>query len=407
MSLFSAAALASILAAQEPDAATKGSLAEPMDAAEVRERIALLEKMLPTSADRGAVLYLLASSKEHLGETLEALKLLKECVERDEGFDPSGDPVFAGLRPSHDFQVLVDRVHQKFPVVAKARLALETEEKDLIPEGLAWDASRNVFYLGSLAQRKIVKISPDNQAGEFAPSAHETILPVLGIRLDPGDNSVWANSADETTGRSELLHLSGEGALLGRFALTDAGKHELNDLAIRKNGEIFITDSASNLVFRFEPSTHTFAPVHLHRETFAPNGITLGEDDNALYIADDLGIIRLDLATATSQDVAPAPRSTMAGADGLYWYKGSLIAIQNDIGTPRVAAFRLAKDGLRATQANILEYRSPFTILPTTGAIRDSDFYFISNSGLDNLNDGKIMDVTALQRTRIAMLHLP
>jgi hypothetical protein len=115
----------------------------------------------------------------------------------------------------------------------------------------------------------------------------------------------------------------------------------------------------------------------------------------------------VDLASGASADVNPGTRNTLAGVDGLYWHKGSLIAIQNGIGSPRVAAFRLSKDGLRVTQTMVLENRSALTILPTTGAIKGNDFYFIVNSQIDNMNDDKVLDTTKLARVRIGMVRLP
>ena len=126
-----------------------------------------------------------------------------------------------------------------------------------------------------------------------------------------------------------------------------------------------------------------------------------------LYVADGVGVVKIDLADNSSRDVDPGPRNTMAGADGLYWRNGSLIAVQNGIGSPRVAAFKLPNDGNRVTQVTVLENRTQFTALPTTGAIRGSDFYFIANSQIDNLNGDKIMDVTKLAAVRIAVARLP
>jgi hypothetical protein len=83
------------------------------------------------------------------------------------------------------------------------------------------------------------------------------------------------------------------------------------------------------------------------------------------------------------------------------------VAVQNGIGTPRVAMFKLSSDGARVSRITILEYRTKLSTLPTTGAIRGSDFYFISNAQLDNLNGDKILDATRLEPVRIAVLHLP
>jgi len=354
----------------------------------------------------GAALYFLAAAKQHLRETREALALLKECLALQEGFDPSGDPTFLGLKEMKEFSTLTENVHRNFPVVAQAREAIRTTEKDLVPEGLAYAAQRNVFYLSSLNRRKIVEIGRDGNISDFVPSDRFGLLPVLGIRISPSDDTVWADSFADS-GRTELLHFDSVGKLLGRFKPEGSAKHGFNDLVIRKNGEVITTDSLANAVLRFDPVAGSFSPLPVHRPLFYPNGITLSEDDHTLYVADSLGVVRVDLANGESRDVDPGPRSTLAGIDGLYWHNGSLIGIQNGIGSPRVAAFRLSSDGLRVTRTTVLENRSNFCILPTTGAIRGSDFFFIVNSQIDNLNNDKVMDVTRLEAIRIGVLRLP
>lgn len=390
---------------QEQDE-VKGTPAEPADANQVREQIDAVQKLLPTLPDRGAALYFLAAAKQHLREDRDALALLKDCLALQEGFDPSGDPRFLGLKETKEFTTLVDAVHRDFPVVAQAREAFRTTERDLVPEGLAYDSQRNVFFLSSLNRRKIVEIGRDDIATDFVPADRYGLLPVLGIRLSPGDGTIWADSF-AGSGHTELLHFDASGKLLGRFKPQGAGVHGFNDLVVRKNGEVITTDSLANAVFRFDPATRAFTAIRLHRPVFYPNGIALSADGNTLYVADDLGVVAVDLRDAASRDVDPGPRSTLAGIDGLYWYNGSLIGVQNGIGSPRIAEFRLSSDGLHVTRTTVLENRTNFTALPTTGAIRGSDFYFIANSQIDNLNDDKVMDVTRLEAIRIGVLRLP
>jgi hypothetical protein len=397
-------------APQQKEEEVRGAPAEPDDAAEIRAQIAAVEKLLPTFPDRGAALYFLAAAKQHLGESREALDLLKQCMALDEGFDPGGGPEFAGLRGEHAFTEMVDRALQHFPLVSMARLALATEEKDLIPEGLAWDPKREVFYLSSLHRKKIVQITTASRASDFVPPQPEPLLPVLGIRLDPRDGSIWANTfqdAGRNAGKAQLLHISAKGEVLARFSPEGQARHGLNDLVVRKAGDVFATDSLADTVFRFDPAAKNFTPLRVHRPLLYPNGIALADDDHTLYIADTLGVIKYDVSDSSSVDVSPGPRATLAAIDGLYWYRGSLVAIQNGIGTPRVAAFKLSPDGAHVAHVTILEYRTTLAVLPTTGAIRGSDFYFISNSQLDNLNGDKILDSTRLERVRIAIVHLP
>src|SRR6267143_892073 len=384
----------------------KGVLAEPDDAAEVREQIAIAQKLKAVVPDRGAVLYFLSTARQHLGETREALLLLKECLKLREGFDPSGSPFFLGLKGTKEFDDLVASVHRDFPVIAGARLAFVTEEKDLVPEGLAYDAKQNLFYLGSLHRKKIVKIDSEGRVSDFVPAGRYALLPVVGIRVDPTDGTVWADTFLDA-GRTELVHFDSAGKLLGRFAPKDSAKHGFNDLVVRKNGEVITTDSLNNKVFRLDPHSGAFLALPVYRTLFYPNGISLADDDRSLYVADAVGIVKVDLADYSSRDVDPGPRNTTATADGLYWHNGSLIAVQNGMGSPRVAAFKLSKDGDRVTQVTVLENRTQFTALPTTGAIRGNDFYFIANSQIDNLNGDKIMDVTKLAAVRIAVVRLP
>jgi hypothetical protein len=394
------------LARSQDQEEIKGAPAEPTDAQEVREQIAAVQRLQPTLPDRGASLYFLAAAKQHLRETREALALLKECIALQEGFDPSGEPAFLELKSSKEFTTLVETAHRDFPVAAQAREAFRTTEKDLVPEGLAYDARRNVFYLGSLNRRKIVEIGRDGSVSDFVPADRLGLLPVLGIRLSPNDGTVWADSYTDS-GRTELLHFDAAGKLLGRFKPEDSAKHGFNDLVIRENGEVITTDSLANKVFQFDPAAKTFKALSMHRALFYPNGIALSEDERRLYVADSLGVVAVELASGESHDVDPGAKSTLAGIDGLYWHNGSLIGIQNGIGSPRIAAFHLSSDGLRVTRTTVLENRSNFSILPTTGAIRGSDFYFIANSQIDNLNNDKVMDVTRLEVIRIGVLRLP
>ncbi|HEV1995792.1 MAG TPA: hypothetical protein VGR03_15780, partial [Candidatus Acidoferrum sp.] len=183
----------------------KGTPAEPADAADVREQIAIVEKLKSIVPDRGAVLYFLSTAKQHLGETREALALLKECLALREGFDPSGEAAFLGLKGTKEFDDLVASVHRDFPAAAHARLAFVTDEKDLIPEGLTHDAKQNLFYLSSQYRRKIVKIDPQGRVSDFVPGDRYGLLPVLGIRLDASDGTVWADTFEDA-GRTEIVH---------------------------------------------------------------------------------------------------------------------------------------------------------------------------------------------------------
>lgn len=370
----------------------------------VRTEIATTEAVLPKLADRAAGQYLLATDYAALGDSEKALALLKQAVESDEGFDPSADRAFAPLKTNSGFQALVKRAAQKYPAVHRAQLAFTVAENDLIPEGLATNAG-DVFYLGSLNRRKIVQIR-NGATSDFVPSDRYDLLPVLGMKVDPEDHSLWANTGADSTGKSELVHFDATGKLLGRWAPPGDRKHLLNDLVLRGNREIYLTDSLANEAYRFDRETHSFTPLKLSRPLYYPNGIASSASGDLVFIADAFGVLRHDPKAGTSSEVIPGKAATLAGVDGMYWDRGWLVVVQNGIGLPRLARFQLSADGARVTESEILEYRSDFVELPTTGAIAKGKFYFICNSQLDNLRDEKIVDPSKLQPVRIGVVSL-
>jgi len=375
--------------------------------AEQKRQMELAQSLLGKTPDRAAILYFLAEQHALLQEPHEAIVNLKESLDLREGFDPAGDPIFSGLKSSPDFQKLVEQAHHDFPEVSHAKLAFVTKEKDLIPEGLAYDPTQDRLLLSSLHLKKIVGIplQPSGQIKDFVPNDRYNLLPVLGIRFDPSDATIWAASWIEN-GKTELLHFAKDGSLLGRYSPQETGKHGFNDLIALRNGTLFITDTPGNQIYRFDTKSKAFQVIPASRPLLMPNGITVSENGEEIYFADQFGIFRLNSRTGSCIELKPETHTTISGVDGLYWHHGALIAVQNGIGSPRIAVFQLSKEGSEVKKITILEYRSSFSTLPTTGAIVGDDFYFIVNSQLDNLNGDRILDPTRLEPVRIGVLSL-
>lgn len=372
----------------------------------LREETKVLEQMLPRLADRGAALFLLAHDYALLGESAKPLDLLKQCAALDEGFDPSSDKAFLSLRGDPEFHNLVEHVRQRTPSVHRAHVAFTVKQNDLFPEGLAVDVSKRMFYMGSEYHNKIVRISRAGEVTDFVSEGIYDLMPVGGVHVDPTDHSVWCATDPGKKNRSEIVHFDAQGKLLERYTPATAGQHVLNDLALRGRSEIYVTDTEGNHVFRFDRESHRFAELNLGRPVFEPNGITLSDNGDVLYVADDLGVIRMDLRTNTAHDLRPAPHDTLAGIDGLYWYEGTVVGIEYGTGAYRVMRWRLSPDGFQVTSSETLERGTEMVRNPTTGAILHGKFYFMANTGLENLDDGKIADPAKLGPLQIAILPL-
>jgi sugar lactone lactonase YvrE len=392
-------------ASQQDSAAAS---ARPADEQKVRAEIHSLENVLPKVPDRGAALFLLARQYAHLGELQKALALLKECVAIDAAFDPepAQSPSLRPLASNTEFRAMLEQVRRRYPPVHKASVAFTVPAKDLFPEGLAVDSEKHLFYMGSMHRRKIVKFGLEGSVSDFVKQHMYDLMPIGGVRVDPVDHSVWASTDAGEKHRPELLHFDAEGKLLERYASPGAMPHDLNDLVLRGSREIFTTDTEGHHVYRFDRASHSFTDMKLYRPVFYPNGITLSGDGNLLFVADMLGVIRVDLLSDESEDVDPGAHNTLSGVDGLYWNKGELLGVQYGTGAYRVMRWQLSPNSRKLTASETLEYRTDLVSDPTTGAVLGDNFYFIANTGIYNLEDDKIVDSAKLEPVHIAVVAL-
>jgi hypothetical protein len=135
-------------------------------------------------------------------------------------------------------------------------------------------------------------------------------------------------------------------------------------------------------------------------------GIALSSDGKTVFVAHAFGIVRMDLNGESITELR-APRSiSLAQIDGLYYWQGSLIAIQNGFGPNRIVRLQLTPDGKAVSSGAVLEFRSPNLELPTTGTILRGRFYFIVNSQIDHEDDGKLRNEIDLKPIKIAVLAL-
>ena len=390
--------LSSFLLAQETPAAAGTPNADLV------KKIHTLEDLQSKIADHGAGLYILAIYYIRAGDLPKALDTLKRSVALDEGFDPAEDAEFAALHNNVEFESLLETARRHYPAMENARLAYIISEKDLIPEGLAAIPGDRGFYLGSLYHKKIVKISKDGTVSDFTVATQPEWADVCGIKVDSANFEVWAATCPDV-GTSELLHFGPNGKLIDRHSPTGPGPHELNDLVLRGEKEAYVTDTLGHQVLRFDRGSNTFTPLSFSRPLRQPNGIAISDDGSQLYVADEFGVFQVNLPPGAGKEIQPEPRSTLAGIDGLYWYRGNLVAVQN-IGMRRIILARLSAGSQPTAKVEVLENRSNLITSPTTGAIAGTNFYFISNSQIENLRDEKILDPSKLAPVMISVLPL-
>ena len=375
-------------------------------------------RLAPTSPVIG---YHYARALALTGETDRALALLDRLAR--EGavsvFDAPTDSAFAGLTGRPAFRDIRERITRARQPVSRSRAAFELAERDLIPEGTAYDVRTGTLYLSSFYKRKIVAVAADGTARDFTAPAQDGLGPVAGLEVDPRRGELWAatmhlpggpvpvlDSSMIGTGAVHRYELAG-GRLLRRYTLPPSGniRHGFNDLTVLPSGDVYLTDSESGGIYAIREGTDTVVAVFPPGTYLFPNGITRSDDGRTLFIAHGGGIDRVDVAERRRRPIAAPDTLNLSWVDGLAYYRNSLIAHQpSSFG--RVIRVRLDAAQARVTGAEVLERHHPRFAQPTTGELAGDRYYYIANAQLRRFRDGKIFPWAELDLVLILMVDL-
>jgi len=357
---------------------------------EVREVDAVFRKF-PTDA---SVLYQVASLHARAGHYAAAAEALHRMADLNTGLQPRPRD-FPGLDKSLEFRNLAFAIQKKNPPRQNARLAYEIPEGDLVPEGIAWSQTTRKFYLGSV-KRKIVALAEDGSVMDFVKPAADGLGQVVGLRVDDQRGELWAVSEAMGTKPPDLVvgvfrYKLSDGSLVHAYAIEGAERELLNDLAVAKDGSVYITATNAGALYRINPQTNQVEKFLPDGSLPDPNGITMSSDDRSVFVAGWYGLSRVNLKNKKIE-LLDHPDSIADGCiDGLYWYgKSDLIGIQNCNDDPgRVLDFHVLFDS-RIDKVTVLESYNPMFEGITTGAIAGDHFFFMANTQSRKLDkDGK------------------
>jgi sugar lactone lactonase YvrE len=175
----------------------------------------------------------------------------------------------------------------------------------------------------------------------------------------------------------------------------------LSTLALAPDGTVYAADGVNNAVYQVRND-------EFRRLFHAPllssiRGLAVSGDGKLLYMGDhERGLIGYDLANAKPFDI-PVPKTlALGGIDGVAWYKGALVVVQNGMQPNRVMRLSMTPDGRGVAGLHPIEANKPELSHPTLGTLAGDKFYFIANSQKGNYDRfGLLRDASKLEGTRI------
>ena len=326
------------------------------------------------------------------------------------------DPV----RTHPDFAAVQERFRRNLEPMVRSTVAFTLPQRDLMPESVAYDPVDDVYYLGSIYRRKVVRVDRKGQAQDFVPEARDGLWGVLGIKLDPARRELWVNASNlgaemamaipdtETVGQCGVFRYDlKSGALIQKYLAGNRSEPvAFNDLTLAPNGDVYISAGPDG-VYRIDRQADVLAP-------FLPvpgawiNGIAIAPDGESLYFANSgFGIEVVNLRTKARRLLSLPAGVVFNGVDGLYVHGESLVGIQNGVRPERVVQGFLSPQHDRITRIRVLESAHPSYDVPTTGVIVGNSLIYIATTQLGSIDqDGKLLPWDKLKDIVVLKLDL-
>jgi hypothetical protein len=216
------------------------------------QEIQLLQKILTDRPNDPAALFNLALDEATIGDRDQAIGLLQRMAEAHTGMDPkqpAGRP-FQSFYEDPRFVSLVEQIEKENPPVVRSTPAITIRERDLAPEGIAYDPVEKVFYLSSLSKEKIVRVTWEGEIQDFKSTGQDGLGRTLGMKVDAKRRILWAVSINphpdpKQSPAGVFQYDLKTRALRFKHRLPPGAQGFLNDVALTASGEGFATNTGT------------------------------------------------------------------------------------------------------------------------------------------------------------------
>jgi sugar lactone lactonase YvrE len=368
----------------------------PITSPDVESEIKHLQQLTNVHPDDPVVVYNLATDYAEKCDVPTTLKLLRQVAAAKGGIDPGEYRGFAYLRDTPEFKAIVAQIRLKNKPKIQSKAAFVIREPDLFPEGMAYARYNGRIYAGSV-QRKIVWTDKTGELHDLVKAGEDKLAYVAGLHVDETRKELWAVS----TRFGDTAELAGTVPGLFKYDLTSGKRLDifispnkssgyLNDVTVApSSGKAYVTNTMEGSVYCTKTGSDELELFLAPGTVPGANGITISDDEKTLFVAGDFGIYWVDLRTGSSAPLKKTWDVIDASIDGLYFYRQSLIGIQNAIHPGRVVRFYLDPSLTKITDWEILETYNPAFENPTTGSLDGDSLLFMANTQLHKWQPGK------------------
>jgi sugar lactone lactonase YvrE len=296
---------------------------------------------------------------------------------------------FQDLPRSPEVDELSARARANLAALERAQPFAAISDPTAEPEGVEYDPVTRRIFTGT-THGEILQVDSAGAVSTFVPRGGP-LREVLGIKVDARRRLLWAATAlfpdlfgveppKPDAGISGVVAYSLKDGKLVQQAWLDERPtlHGFNDLALARNGDVYITDTPQNSVYLLRGGKLSLL---LRDEKMSlPNGIVLAPDQRRLYVATTEGLTLIDLRTRRARPLRVPHDVAVHSIDGLSWDRGALIGVQGSPYLARVVRIELSRDGASVTRTVTLNARTPPEYRQTTAAVGGGWLYVVASA---------------------------
>lgn len=284
----------------------------------------------------------------------------------------------------------------------------------LYPEGIDYDNKNEKFLFSSLHKGAVYALNAKGELSVFATSS-KLVLPT-GVYTDEARNRLIVANADLGISLKSTEGSAGSVATVSIFNLTsgklikeidlknftpNAGSCP-NDIAVDANGNIYITDSFSPVIYKLD--TNYVASIFATNTLFQPkpnefglNGIVFHPDGYLLVAKTDTSKL-LKIALSNPENITEVTGTAFSAPDGIELDKNNnLVVVENGLALGK--SYTLSSKNNWTSASQISETSIGKEEFPTTAALASDGNVYVISSKLGKLLSGdKSQSTYAIQR---------
>jgi hypothetical protein len=354
------------------------------------EAMERLHQLRPYNAEYMAFLVIAYALNEDRANAYEMmLTMQRQGLSWD--FNQTDDTAF--LRGTEAYDYINDLMVRAGEPVGEASIEFSLPEDVLLPTAIAWDASRESFLVTTARDGAVYRVGTDGATERLLAADEENGLwSLFGLAVDGESDRLWLTTAaspnfagfkQEDSGRSAIVEvkLSSMEILATHPVPAEGYPHRLADVVVAGDGAVYAIDTILPIIYRFDREEGRVRSFVASADSDSFRSLAVSEDGGMLYVADyELGILALDLAGRQARRVTGPETLNFGGIEGLEFWNGHLVLIQNGNRPHRVMRLQLADDRTTVESVAPLAVAQPFFNYPNFGTLVGDKLFFFANS---------------------------